>query len=293
MKRFLALALLLVPVSAVAQTPPQAKTYRDATGSVQQVIGVVCIPAVDGSGCAASDATAANQAATNTKLDQLHTDLIAPTAAGTNLIGKVGLDQTAQGTSNAVAATGLYKVTPTTLTDGQFGTIGIDQRQNLRAALFVPGTAVGIAGGSATRGMAASIGIWANSQNQVFNGSLWDTANKPNAVGRIASSAASTNATLVKASAGEVHNVIATNTTASIVYLKLYNKSSAAPVPGTDTPFMTIAIPASGSIPPLQFPNGGMYFSTGIGFALTTGPLDSDTTAVTAGAIVGLNITIS
>ena len=48
-------------------------------------------------------ATAANQSSEITALNQLHSDLIAALPAGTNVIGKVGIDQTTPGTTNAVS----------------------------------------------------------------------------------------------------------------------------------------------------------------------------------------------
>jgi len=96
-------------------------------------------------------------------------------------------------------------------------------------------------------------------------------------------SAASTNATSVKASAGVLYGLIAFNLNAAVRYLKLYNKAS-APTVGTDTPVMTVPVPASATgagfvlpIPP------GVDFTTGIAFALTTGSADADTAAVGAG----------
>jgi len=78
----------------------------------------------------------------------------------------------------------------------------------------------------------------------IFNGTSWDRMKKANLTSRIPSSAATTNATSAKASAGEVHVILATNTTATVKYLKLYNKAS-APTVGTDTPILTIALPIS------------------------------------------------
>lgn len=92
-------------------------------------------------------------------------------------------------------------------------------------------------------------------------------------------SAATTNATSVKASAGVVQAIYVNNANAAVRYLKLYNKAS-APTVGTDTPVATFAIPASGAINPQFF--GGLNFDTGIAFALTTGIADSDTAAVSA-----------
>jgi hypothetical protein len=51
-------------------------------------------------------ATSANQSTEITALGTLHTDMIAPTPAGTNIVGRVGIDQTTQGTTNGVAPLG-------------------------------------------------------------------------------------------------------------------------------------------------------------------------------------------
>lgn len=123
----------------------------------------------------------------------------------------------------------------------------------------------------------------------VFNGTSWDRAKKPNAVSRITSSASTTNATVAKASMGDLFAITGYNTTAAVVYLKIYNKAS-APTVGTDTPVLTIAIPPNAPVPANCMGTGPLYFSTGIAYALTGAAADSDTTAVTAGAIVGLNL---
>ena len=92
-------------------------------------------------------------------------------------------------------------------------------------------------------------------------------------------SAASTNATVVKASAGQVYTIHVGNLNAAVRYLKLYNKAT-APTVGTDTPVQTYAIPATGVFN-IQF-SGGLAFATGIGFAITSGIADADTGAVSA-----------
>ncbi len=56
-------------------------------------------------------ATAANQATEITGLAQLHTDLVAPTPAGTNVIGKVGIDLTANTVQLGAGAATIGKVT--------------------------------------------------------------------------------------------------------------------------------------------------------------------------------------
>lgn len=100
-------------------------------------------------------------------------------------------------------------------------------------------------------------------------------------------SAATTNATSVKGSAGQVYTVIAHNINAAVRYLKLYDKAT-APTVGTDTPVMTLPIPANAAGAGFVLDTGGMgvAFSLGIGLALTTGVADADTGAVAANEIV-------
>lgn len=103
-------------------------------------------------------------------------------------------------------------------------------------------------------------------------------------------SAASTNATSLKASAGQIYSIAAYNINAAVRYLKLYNKAL-SPTVGTDTPVAVYAIPGNtaGAGFTISFPVG-MQFDTGIAFALTTGIADSDTGAVAANEQV-VNIT--
>lgn len=96
--------------------------------------------------------------------------------------------------------------------------------------------------------------------------------------------AASTNATSLKASAGNIAAIDVFNVAAYMVFLKLYNKAS-APTVGTDTPVWTIPLPANGAFSG-DF-TAGEYFSTGIAYAITKLQADADTTAVAAGDVTG------
>lgn len=100
-------------------------------------------------------------------------------------------------------------------------------------------------------------------------------------------SAATTNATSVKASAGTVYMITASNVNAAVRYLKLYNKAS-APTVGTDTPVFTFAIPGNtaGAGTNIPVPTVGLNFGTGIAFALTTEATDAGSTGVAANEIV-------
>lgn len=105
-------------------------------------------------------------------------------------------------------------------------------------------------------------------------------------VSRILSAAATTNATSAKASAGYLHKVVGYNAAAAARYLKVYNKAS-APTVGTDTPVMTFYLPATAAF---ALNLDGVYFSTGIAYALTTGSADADTGALTEADILALNV---
>lgn len=105
---------------------------------------------------------------------------------------------------------------------------------------------------------------------------------------RLLSAAASVNNTLVKNAAGKLFFLGLTNKAAAIRYLKLFNKAS-APAAGTDTPVLTFEIAVTAVPQYIPIPAGGLQFSAGIGFAITTGIADADTGALTAGDIAALN----
>jgi hypothetical protein len=117
-----------------------------------------------------------------------------------------------------------------------------------------------------------------------YNGTTWDRDRKPNATSRVPSSAASTNATSAKATAGDLTNVMGYNSSATVAYLKIYNKAS-APTVGTDVPVLTLPLPPTSAF---AFDFNALYFSTGIAYGLTVDAADAGTTAVAAGAILGL-----
>jgi hypothetical protein len=100
-------------------------------------------------------------------------------------------------------------------------------------------------------------------------------------------SLATNNATLVKAGPVTVLVVAPVNTTATVYFLKLYDKST-APVCGTDIPKWTLPLPATSKEP---ISTDGLLFSLGFGFCLVGGIADSDNSAAAIG--VALNFSIS
>lgn len=87
----------------------------------------------------------------------------------------------------------------------------------------------------------------------------------------------------IKASAGQVYGWYIANNASSVRYVKLYDKATAASV-GTDTPVLTIAIPANAATN--VFTPVGIPFTNGISIGGVTGVADSNTGAPTANDII-------
>lgn len=129
---------------------------------------------------------------------------------------------------------------------------------------------------------AGTNGIGTVNPGNTANTTRWLVDNQPvTPTTSFVNSAATTNATSTKGSGGTIWSVVVSNNNASARYLKLYNKAS-APTVGTDTPVIVIPIPAL-SFATINGGANGIRFSTGIAWALTGLPADSDTTAVSAG----------
>lgn len=126
-------------------------------------------------------------------------------------------------------------------------------------------------------------GTWTVMPGNTANTTPW-LANPGTPTTSFVNSAATTNATSVKASAGTVYSVTASNTSASARYLKFYNKAS-APTVGTDVPVLTLALPASGGLQNVILGTLGLRFSTGVALAITAGAADSDTAVIAANEV--------
>jgi len=94
---------------------------------------------------------------------------------------------------------------------------------------------------------------------------------------------ASTNATSVKASAGQVYKITGYNPNDEVIYLKFHD-SAAAPTPGTTAVVWVEAIPVAGRID-VTFAEG-LPFTSGIAFSVVEGLADNDATSIDAAALV-------
>ena len=143
-----------------------------------------------------------------------------------------------------------YDSTPTARTTGQGGPLQADANGSLQINSYTL-----LSGEDQTNGVIA-------------------TQIKPSAASTYAPTRyvnfASSTAASVKASAGNVFSAAICNNNAAIRYLQIHNTASAPTA--SAVPLYTFAIPASGSIVIGNdfFTNAGAYFSTGIGFAVST-----------------------
>lgn len=96
------------------------------------------------------------------------------------------------------------------------------------------------------------------------------------------SSAASTNATNIKASAGQLYGWAITNTNAAIRYICFHN-TAGTPTAGASI-FFKFGIPGGGAAN--VFMPSGIPFSTGIGMTIVVNAVDTDATAVAANDMV-------
>jgi hypothetical protein len=101
-------------------------------------------------------------------------------------------------------------------------------------------------------------------------------------------SAASTNATNVKNSAGTLYVISVTNTNPAVRYIRFYNLSSAPTCSSATGIAGRFAIPgdATGAGHVINLGPFGIAFSTGISYCLTTGSGDTDNNAVAAGEVL-------
>jgi hypothetical protein len=154
------------------------------------------------------------------------------------------------GSTQGLAIAGVYNDSLGTLTSGTLGIGRLTQNRQMRAVIDTDPTAIG--------GLTPAKIV----------------------------SAASTNATSLKASPGRLGALIVGNQGATVAWLKLYNKAS-APTVGTDTPVQSILIPGNtaGAGFAYPLPPQGLGFSTGIAYAITGGAADNDTTAVAAAQV--------
>lgn len=99
-------------------------------------------------------------------------------------------------------------------------------------------------------------------------------------------SAATRNETLVNSGATKLKTFSMVNGVATLRYFKFYNKAT-QPVATSDTPFLTITM-APNSESRFTLPNGGIDFNLGLGYAITLGAPNDNTTDSVVAAVSGI-----
>ncbi len=186
-------------------------------------------------------------------------------------------------------------------TSGDYATLNLDATGNLWVSGTVLEDAAETVGGAghsvlSVRRDTLATSAGTSGDNATFNtnslGALYTQATAGPSGGSTThyfTSAASTNSTNVKASAGNVYTLSAVNTTGTLVYLRMYNLSS-APTCSSATGFVeSVPVPAAttgaGIVRDVSV---GQTYSTGIGYCLTGGGSSTDNTAAVTGVYVTL-----
>jgi hypothetical protein len=251
-------------------------------------------------------------------VDSGSVSLSAALPAGTNVIGHVITDSgsttavtqatasnlnaqvvgsVASGSSNAgnpVKEGAVFNTTQPTVTNGQI----VDAQATAHGARIV---ATGVdtfnvtvnaalpAGSNAIGGVTQS-GTWTVQPGNTANTTPWlvqDTvASSGGSIPYHNISAATTNFTNVKAAACQMYSYRLSNTSASPIYVKFYDKSTTPAT--TDTPKDTIQVLANSDIL-AAFPEG-MKFSNGFGWSATGAVGDSDNTAIAANCVIDFSL---
>lgn len=243
----------------LAGTTSGVKAIQSGTWNITNISGTVSLPT--------GAATAAKQPALGTA-GTASSDVITVQgiASMTPVLVTGNVASGAADSGNPVKVGGVYSSSLPTLTNGNRGNLQLDVNGQLLVAL----------------------GTQLDATNDTV-GAQPKAATSGGVTPSHLISAASTNATSLKGSAGQVYGFQLMNkSTSGAAYVKFYNKAT-SPTVGTDTPVkvITLAAAASSTQPTVVVHSQplGISFSTGIAFAITGGSGNSDTTAVSAGDV--------
>lgn len=193
-----------------------------------------------------------------------------------NADGSINLSQAAQDDLDAIA------VATATVADWD---------QTGRGAVNVIVGQAGIAGGTGTDGatvprvtLATNVGLPAGA-NHLGSVSA-SSVPSPTATSLIPSSAATTNPTVAKASAGRIFGAQGLCAASTSRFLKIYDKATTPSE--SDTPVKTLAMPAGAGF--AYDWAGGYVMAAGISFRMTVGVSNSDTISVSAADVLAFNL---
>jgi hypothetical protein len=235
-------------------------------------------------------------------------------AAGAGSGGTAAADDAdfVDGTTSGTPVMGVYESTPTTVTDGDLGIVGITETRALKVSIasggiagivddaaFTPATSEVLPVGFTFDDAAVDsvnegdIGAGRMSANRCQYVNIRDAAGNERGLNIDASGnlgiAANSAVNVAQATAGQVYGMWVTNTATTTRFVKFYNATAANVTVGSTTPVITIGIPgnATDDVSGNFGPGGmGIAFGTAITVAATTGVADADTGAPGANEII-------
>jgi hypothetical protein len=301
-------ALVLFLVYAGTAAAQQAMKLSDGTFATKVVVYTL-----DGSpaSAGAGDASAANQSTQITHLAAIETATESAQSSLDNIEASLSADAVA---GNAAIATGPQlmaygKATAPTAVDADDAVqvwADLNGRLQMNTAQ-INGVAPSMGNGASGTGVqrvtiasdstgvigATQSGTWTVQPGNTANTTAWLVTNAASASGNGCTpgssiSAAAVLETEIKATAGQLYQLVVTNIDATPVFAKLYN-DTAANTDETDTPIQRFVVPAQsdagggGFVLPIPI---GMVFSTAITLRVTTGAADNNTGALTASEVL-------
>ncbi len=211
-----------------------------------------------------------------------------------NAFENLGLDSTLQAIRDrlpaALGGRGGVKVE-------QQGSILVEQPTASSLKVDLSGTAVNataikVDGSAVTQGVSGTVtanqgGTWTVQPGNTVNTSPWLITQTPSTSGGLTiyrNLDMGITGVEIKSSAGQIYGYYIANNASSVRYVKLYNAYSGSVPASTDSPVITLPIPANAAAN-VSHPNG-VAFGTKIGIRASTGVGDSDNTAPTANDVI-------
>ena len=181
--------------------------------------------------------------------------------AGTNVVGKVGIDQTTVGTTNAVS---IAQIGATTVNTAASGTILVGTADGAGNKLTSNSTTT-----SSKFGLDGNIlSILGTAPTTVGFLDVSLTPKTSGGLGAPATGSIGNTATAVKASAGQVYSMYVGNNNTTVCYVQFFNTATGSVTVGTTAPIASLMIPVGGAFVD-GIPNG-WAFGTAITIAITT-----------------------
>ena len=262
-----------MPVSAASLPLPSGAATATNQTSVQSSVGTSATTAITIQGSGSGVAVPVSLSSVPTHAVTQSGTWSVVNSAGTNSIGTVGLNAG----SNTIGGVTLQSAVPAGT--NSIGTVGLNAGTNSIGTVAIN----------------AAIPAGTNSIGTVQIGNTPNTT--PILVTQIPAtqggnsaaavlSAASTNLTSIKSSAGQVFGYQISDTNTYWIYVKFFNLPTGSITVGTTSPVLTIGVPPGGSV--TYNTTNGWVFSADISYCITKNSAATDATAVAAGDAVGV-----